>query len=418
MRAYRFALDPTSRQIRALESHCGAARFAFNHMLEFVIAVRDQRAAERSYDIPEDELTPAQGWSLPALRKVWNQRKEIHAPWWRENSKEAYNSGIDALSRALESWWKSKCGSRAGAAIGFPNYKSKHRSPQSVRFTTGTIRVEGDRHHITLPVLGRIHTYESTRKLVHHLDSGTARVLSATVQFEGGRWLCSLHTIVEVQEQPTTTRRNGHPVVGVDLGIKNLLVAATPDGTEVLRVAAPKPLNAALRRLRILQRRAARRCGRWDPVNKSSCRPSRRWTRNHRQLTKAHARVRNIRRHELHRATSTLTSEHDVIVIEDLNVAGMFRNRKACLKGFNRSVGDAALGALRTQLSYKAERHHITLRIADRWFPSTQICSGCGARTKLPLKEREYRCGICGLVIDRDLNAAVNLARLGERQGR
>lgn len=88
-RAYRFALDPTPTQARALASHAGAARFAHNHMLALVKAVMDQRAAERSYGIPEDQLTPTQGWSLPALRKTWNQRKVSCAPWWGENSKEA-----------------------------------------------------------------------------------------------------------------------------------------------------------------------------------------------------------------------------------------------------------------------------------------------------------------------------------------
>ncbi|MDO2393587.1 helix-turn-helix domain-containing protein, partial [Mycobacterium avium subsp. hominissuis] len=102
--AYRFALDPTPTQLRGLASHAGAARFAHNHMLALVKATMDQRAAERSYGVPESELTPVLGWSLPALRRVWNQRKAWCAPWWGENSKEAYNTGLDALARGLEAW--------------------------------------------------------------------------------------------------------------------------------------------------------------------------------------------------------------------------------------------------------------------------------------------------------------------------
>src|SRR5258705_2036036 len=87
--AYRFALDPTPAQVRMLESHCGAARFAFNHMLKAVTANVGQRQAERSYGVADHELTPAHGWSLAALRKTWNQHKNGVAPWWPANSKEA-----------------------------------------------------------------------------------------------------------------------------------------------------------------------------------------------------------------------------------------------------------------------------------------------------------------------------------------
>jgi putative transposase len=115
----RFAPDPTPAQVRMLESHCGAARFAFNHMLAAVKANMGQRQAERSYGIADHELTPTQGWSLAALRKTWNQHKNGIAPWWPANSKEAYNSGLDALARALGNWNTSRAGERAGAAVGF-----------------------------------------------------------------------------------------------------------------------------------------------------------------------------------------------------------------------------------------------------------------------------------------------------------
>ena len=170
--AYRFALDPTPAQASMLESHCGAARFAFNHMLGVVKANLDQRAAERSYGVAEEELTPAQGWSLAQLRKTWNARKDEVAPWWEANSKEAYNSGLDGLARALENWSTSRSGERAGAAMGFPRFKTRHRCARSVRFTTGAIRVEADRHHVVLPRIGRVRTHESTRKLARRLEEG------------------------------------------------------------------------------------------------------------------------------------------------------------------------------------------------------------------------------------------------------
>ena len=114
--AYRFALDPSPAQVRAFRSHAGGARKAFNTMLALVKAVMGQRAAERTYGIAEADLTPALGWSLAGLRKEWNRRKDTLAPWWAENSKEAYNSGLDALARGLEAWSMSRKGERAGAA--------------------------------------------------------------------------------------------------------------------------------------------------------------------------------------------------------------------------------------------------------------------------------------------------------------
>lgn len=117
---------------------------------------------------------------MPALRKAWNQRKAVCAPWWPANSKEAYTSGLDGLARGLDAWSKSRRGQRAGRAVGFPRFKTA-RSARSVRFTTGAIRVEADRHHVTLPRIGRLRTHESTRKLARRIETGTARILSATV---------------------------------------------------------------------------------------------------------------------------------------------------------------------------------------------------------------------------------------------
>ena len=263
--AYRFALDPTPAQVGVLESHCGAARFAFNQMLGVVKVNLDQRSAERSYGIAEEELTPSQGWSLAQLRKTWNTCKNEVAPWWQANSKEAYNCGLDGLARALQNWSTSRVGERAGAAVGFPRFKTRHRSARSVRFTTGAIRVEADRHHVVLPRIGRVRTHESTRKLARRLQAGTARILSATVNFTGGRWQCAFQVIVAGKSRPAHARRSAHRVVGVDVGVKDLLVVATPDGAEVARVAAPKPLTRAQSRLRAAQRSAARRCGPYEP---------------------------------------------------------------------------------------------------------------------------------------------------------
>ena len=112
IRAYRFALDPTPAQDAVLRSHCGGQRYAFNWGLALVRAVMDQRTAEASYGIGEAELTPSLSWSAYGLRKSWNQVKGTVAPWWAENSKEAYSSGLANLATALGNWSASRQGTR------------------------------------------------------------------------------------------------------------------------------------------------------------------------------------------------------------------------------------------------------------------------------------------------------------------
>jgi putative transposase len=415
--SYRFALDPSPSQIRAFRSHAGGARKAYNTMLAAVKAVMEQRKAERSYGTAEAELTPALDWSLAGLRKEWNLRKGDVAPWWAENSKESYNTGLDALARALDAWSKSRKGERAGAAVGFPKFKSA-RSRRSVRFTTGAIRVEAGRHHITLPRIGRIRAHESTRKLARRIEAGTARILSATlIEESSGRWFCSFQVIVRRSVSVPGHVGAGEPVVGVDVGVKedSLLVIATPDGREIKRVPAPKPLTAAQARLRALQRRAARQQGPWDPETRTRRPPSKRWARTSRRIGRTHAHAAAVRRDVLHKATTSLARQHRVITVETLNASGMRSAGGACKRGLNRALADAALAEVRRMLGYKTRWHGSTLVEADRCYPSSKICSGCGRRKpNLTLADRTYACDRCGLRIDRDLNAAINLARLGE----
>jgi len=160
IQAYRFALDPTPRQRRALASHTGAARYAYNWGLELVKTRVDQRRTDPTVIVP---------WSLPALRREWNRSKQHVAPWWAENSKEAYASGLDGLARALKNWADSRNGRRKGRPMGFPRFKKKGRARDACRFTTGQIKVLGDRKHIQLPRIGVLKTHESTRKLARRL---------------------------------------------------------------------------------------------------------------------------------------------------------------------------------------------------------------------------------------------------------
>ena len=129
IQAYRFALDPSPVQARALASHCGAARFAFNWGLARVQQRLDERESDPSIKVP---------WALPALRREWNRAKHEVAPWWPENSKEAYSSGLDGLARALKSWSDSRSGRRKGRPVGFPRAKRKGRSRDACRRSSST----------------------------------------------------------------------------------------------------------------------------------------------------------------------------------------------------------------------------------------------------------------------------------------
>ena len=397
IQAYRYALDLTPSQERAVLAHAGAARVAHNWALARVKAVMDQRAAERTYGVPDSQLTESLPWSLPALRKAWNAVKPEVAPWWAECSKEAFNTGLDALARGLRNWSDSRSGKRSGRPVGFPRFKSRRRTVPSVRFTTGAIRVEPDRMHVVLPRLGRLKLHESARKLARRLDNGTARIMSATVRRDGGRWHVAY--TVEVDRADRTPR---HPdsTVGVDVGIKHLAVLSTGEMVE-----NPRHLGDAKRRLRGLGRALSRKTG---PDRRTGRRPSNRWQRAAARVGRAHARVANLRRDGLHKLTTRLAAEHGTVAVEDLNVTGMLANRKLA-----RHIADAGFAEIRRQLSYKTEWNGGRLLVADRWYPSSKTCSGCGTvKAKLALSEREYECEACGLVRDRDLNAARNLAAL------
>jgi putative transposase len=267
---------------------------------------------------------------------------------------------------------------------------------------------------VVLPRIGRVRTHESTRKLARRLESGTGRILSATVRFVGGRWHCSFQVIVEGKTRPAHVRRSDHAVVGVDVGVKDLLVVATPDGVEVARIAAPKPLARVQSRLRAAQQQSARRRGPYDPETQTRREPSKRWERANGRVGRVHARVAAIRAHEIHRATTALATRHEVVAVEDLAAKKLSRRGGLRKRGLNRALGDAAIGSIRRQLSYKSFWYGTELVTAPRFFASTQLCSRCGAKTKLRLHDRIYRCRDGCPPIDRDLNAAINLARLGD----
>ena len=376
--AVKVALDPTPSQERRLRSHTGAARFAYNAGLARVKAALD---AGEVLD-----------WSFFALVNWWNSCKDELAvggdgePWWPENSKEAYSYGVRSLASALSNWSKSRRGDRKGRKVGFPKFKAKGRAVSRFAYTTGSFGlVKGDPKALKLPRIGRVHCMEDVASRV-----GDGRVLRMTISQRAGRWFASL--TVEREDKPVAKHPKGG-AVGVDLGVKHL--ATLSDGTVIEN---PRYLKKSERKLKRAQRALSRK------VKGSNRRAKARG-----KVARIHARVANQRLDGLHKLTTWLTEKFSDISIEDLHVAGMVKNRHLA-----KSVSDAAFGEFRRQLEYKTARTGARLHVVDRWYRSSKTCSKCGSvKAKLSLSERTYRCDSCGLVMDRDLNAAINIQVAG-----
>jgi putative transposase len=328
------------------------------------------------------------------LHKLWNAEKKANPglAWWGENSKCVYQEAFRDLDRALRDFVKSKKGERKGKRLGYPKRKKKGKSRDSFRFAAGTIRC--DRDGVTLPRLGRLKTHEPTGKLARQIEAGTARILSATVSRTAQRWFVSFSVEVE-RDAPECHARPGS-VIGVDLGVKTLLTAVDNRG-RVIEVAGPKPLRSSLRKLRRASRAHSRKVK--GGANRRKAKG---------KLARIHAKVANVRADSLHKATTNLAAQYETVAVEDLNVTGMIANRKLA-----RAVADQGFGTGRRMLGYKTAKNGGQLIVADRWHPSSKTCSGCGGRKpSLTLKDRVYRCDDCGLVLDRDVNAAINLRNL------
>ena len=376
----KVALDPSLAQERLLASHAGAARFAYNAGLARVKAALD---AGEVLD-----------WSFFALVNWWNSCKDELAvggdgkPWWSENSKEAYCSGLRSLASALSNWSKSRKGDRKGRKVGFPKFKSKAGSVPRFAYTTGFKLIDGDPKALKLPRIGRVHCMENVAERV-----GDAKVKRMTISQRAGRWYASL--TVERDDKPVMKPPKGG-AVGVDLGVKNL--ATLSDGTVVEN---PRYLKKSERKLKKAQRA--------QQALSRKTKGSNRRAKAAAKVARIHARVANQRLDGLHKLTTWLTEKHSDISIEDLHVAGMVKNRRLA-----KSIADAAFGEFRRQLEYKTARSGTALHVVDRWYASSKTCSQCGSvKAKLSLSERTYRCESCGLTTGRDLNAAINILVAG-----
>ncbi|MGH3155457.1 MAG: IS607 family element RNA-guided endonuclease TnpB [Streptosporangiaceae bacterium] len=396
VQAFQFALDCTPQQAACLRRQFGGRRKARNWAVR---TLKDDLARYRQ----TGQQTAAP--SLARLRKRWNQVKDTECVdartgevWWPQISKEAFADGIKAAVDAYWSWQSSRSGIRQGSRAGFPRFAKKGRDRDRVTFTTGAIRVEPDRRHITLPRVGTIRVHENTRRLQRLISKGRARILAATVSRTGTRLVAALRVLLQRPRQPRVTLPGFR--VGVDVGVRVLATVANSHGEVIERVPNPRPLEAALTELRHLSRQRSRRTP-----------GSRRYIQTQQKITRLHRRAADIRGHHLHVLTTRLAKTHGEIVAEGLNVAGMLRQKGLPgARARRRGLSDSALGQTRRQLAYKTGWYGSHLVIADRWYPSSKTCHACGHVQEIGWNEH-WTCTRCRTSHQRDDNAAINLAR-------
>jgi putative transposase len=435
---FRFALAPSPTQAAMLARHAGASRFAYNQCLRLIAnAVAARRKDSRT-------LVPWSGFDLINTFNAWKHSeaagrifvatpdgiltmKATGLEWRHKVSAQVFEEAAVDLGRALTAYSQAKGGEHKGPRVSFPRHKRKGHCRDSFRLRNkagkagpGLIRVGEDGHprSVTLPRIGAVRVLDDTRRLrrllrpIAHIDPGTgrpvmaqrARILFATCSRHGTRWYVSL-TIQAADLHP----RCRHPsrsaddhggFVGVDRGLAAFAVAATATRIEVGRFTSPKPLQQTMAGLR----RRSRDVSRTQPRSRNRAKATRR-------LSRKHAHIADIRRHFLHGVSSQLVKTHDRLCLEDLAAVNLLRN-----KHLARAISDAGWTELARQLSYKAAWFGTEMVVCDRWFPSTKACSRCGlVKQAMGLAERMFYCGACGLAVDRDRNAAANLAAWAER---
>ncbi|MGD1714246.1 RNA-guided endonuclease InsQ/TnpB family protein [Dapis sp. BLCC M172] len=349
MQSIKTKLKVNNYQKTILAKHAGVARHAYNWGLATCIT---------EYESTKKRL------SAITLHKRLIAEVKSENPWYYEVSKCSPQQALRDLDRAFKNFLTIQ-------GRGFPRFKKKGKKDSF--YLEGSINIlKGN--YIKLPRIGIVKTYEILPSVP---------VKNVRISKRAGDWYISFK--YDYQPNPTTKKRD---VIGVDVGINSL--ATCSDGTTYPNVKAYKQ---AKKRITRYQRRVKKK----EPGSKNRAKAIK-------KLAKTHKKVANIRADALHKLTTWLAKNHSTIVIEDLNVSGMLKNHKLAS-----AIADCGFYEFKRQLIYKCEWYGSELIIADRYYPSSQICSDCGHQQKMPLHERTYNCANCGFTADRDFNAAVNL---------
>jgi putative transposase len=343
----------------------GCARFAYNSALAHTKKEYEENQAKFNYS----ELS----------RRLTEQKKQPETSWLKEVSSVALQQALKDLEQAFKNFFASLKGARKGKKLGFPKFK-KRTSAQSIRLTSNAFKVH--QHKIYLAKIGKVKINWGDRKLPSTPSSCTV------IKDASGRYFLSF--VVEVEPQILI---GGNEAVGVDLGIIDF--ATTSMGE---KVKSPKPLKKNLKRLAKAQRQLSRKQ-----------KGSKRREKAKKRVAKIHAKIGDTRLDFLHKLSTKLIRENQTVVLEDLNVSGLVKNRKLA-----RAISDLGWRTFRTMLEAKAAMYGRKVRIINRWEPTSQKCSCCGFKGgKKELNVREWQCLNCGVTHDRDVNAAQNIKLAG-----
>lgn len=359
--AHKICLKPNNTQATYFARAAGTARFAYNWALA---------EWQRQYDAWKLDNTQPKP-SQMALRRQLNASKKEQFPWMLEVTKNAPQMAIIQLGQAFENFFEGRAK--------YPRFRKKGVHDR-FSLTNDQFSVDGSR--IRIPHLGWVRMREALRF--------AGKIMSATVSRVADKWFVSI--TVDTPEQSPSTQAKNQGAVGVDLGVSALATLSTGEV-----ITGPKAHKALLCRLQRRSRDLSRKVK--GSANRKKAKV---------KLAKLHARISNIRKEALHQLTTDLTQRFHTIGIEDLNVKGMVKNRH-----LSRAVSDMGFFEFRRQLEYKAVQRGGMIVVADRWYPSSKTCSCCGHKLDaLPLSVREWTCPACGMVHDRDVNAAINLKNL------